>query len=51
MSTDIHIVLQDGELSARLEDSPSPTAIADVLLLEGKANRWGDEIYFTIPVQ
>ena len=51
MSTDVRIVLEDGELSARLDDSPSATAIADVLPLEGKANRWGDEIYFTIPVQ
>jgi len=51
MSTDVRIMLEDGELSASLDDSPSANAIADVLPFEGTASRWGDEIYFTIPVQ
>ena len=51
MSAEIRIVLEDGELSASLDDSPTAASIKDALPLEGVANRWGDEIYFTIPVQ
>lgn len=51
MSTDIKIVLEQGELSARLDDSATAEAIGKALPLEGRANRWGDEVYFTIPVQ
>ncbi len=38
------------ELSAELEETPTGGAIAAALPLTGIANRWGDEIYFTIPV-
>ncbi len=38
------------ELSAELEETPTGGAIAEALPLMGFANRWGDEIYFTIPV-
>ncbi|MGQ9583888.1 MAG: cyclophilin-like fold protein [Anaerolineae bacterium] len=38
------------EASATLDDSPTSQAIWDALPLEGRANTWGDEIYFTIPV-
>ena len=51
MSAEIRIVLEDGELPASLDDSPTAVSIKDALPLEGAANRWGDEIYFTIPVQ
>ena len=51
MSAEIRIVLEDGELPASVDDSPTAVAIKDALPLEGTANRWGDEIYFTIPVQ
>jgi uncharacterized protein len=37
-------------LEASLEDTPTALAIADALPLTGFANRWGDEIYFTVPV-
>jgi hypothetical protein len=51
MSSDVRIVLENGELPASLDDSPTAVAIGGALPLEGTANRWGDEIYFTIPVQ
>ncbi len=38
-------------LSAELNDSPTAQLIWDALPIEGRANRWGDEIYFEIPVK
>jgi len=38
-------------LEARLNDSPTAKAIADALPIQAKGNRWGDEIYFSIPVE
>ena len=37
-------------LEAELTDTPTTQAILEALPIEGKANTWGDEIYFTIPV-
>lgn len=51
MSTEVLVVLEEGELAASLDDSPTAVAISAALPLEGTANRWGEEIYFTIPVQ
>lgn len=41
-----------GELSikAELNDSPTALKIADALPIETSFSTWGDEIYFTIPV-
>jgi len=50
MATDIRMVFEDGELTASLNDSTTAAAIEKALPLQGVANRWGDEIYFTIPV-
>jgi hypothetical protein len=33
-----------------LNDSPTARLLWDALPMDGKANRWGDEIYFAIPV-
>ena len=46
------IEISSGELSVQAELNESPTAqeIWKKLPLEGRANAWGDEIYFEIPV-
>lgn len=36
--------------SAELTDSPTARLLWDALPIDGKANRWGDEIYFSIPL-
>jgi hypothetical protein len=51
MGAEISIVLEQGELRALLDDSSTASAIKDALPLQGTANRWGDEVYFTIPVR
>jgi hypothetical protein len=38
-------------LMAELNDSPTAQQIWQALPIEGEANRWGDEIYFEIPVK
>jgi hypothetical protein len=38
------------DITADLNDSPTAQSIYDALPLNGSVNRWGDEIYFTIPV-
>ena len=37
-------------VEAELYDTPTGKAIADILPINGTVNRWGGEIYFTIPV-
>jgi hypothetical protein len=46
----IRISVQDITAFARLNDSETALAIWEALPLEGKANRWGEEIYFAIPL-
>ncbi len=50
MTTQIKIVFDQGELPAQLDDSSTGVAIAQSLPLEAEVSRWGDEVYFTIPV-
>jgi len=38
------------EAIAELNKTTTAEAIWEVLPIKGKANRWGDEIYFSIPV-
>jgi hypothetical protein len=38
-------------MEAELNDSSSSERIWEALPIEGNANRWGDEIYFSIPVK
>ncbi|MFC2098298.1 cyclophilin-like fold protein [Bacteroidota bacterium] len=46
------IIIKSGDikLHAELNDSETAKAVWDILPLEGVANVWGDEIYFTIPL-
>jgi hypothetical protein len=46
----ITISTGDVSVSAELNDSSTARQIAAALPIEGKANIWGDEIYFEIPV-
>ena len=39
------------ELSAELNDTKTAKAILEALPLKGKANLWGEEIYFPIPLK
>lgn len=36
--------------TAELADSPTARLLWEALPIDGRANRWGDEIYFSIPV-
>jgi len=49
----LRIKITSGNLtaSAELNDSPTARAIWDALPLDARANTWGDEIYFAIPVK
>ena len=46
----ITITAGDVSLPAELNDNPTAQQIAAALPIEGRANIWGDEIYFEIPV-
>jgi hypothetical protein len=48
----MNITISAGEVSlpAELNDTPTAQQIAAALPIEGRANVWGDEIYFEIPV-
>jgi hypothetical protein len=47
-----HITISAGDvtLQAELNDGPTSEKVWIALPIEGRANRWGDEIYFEIPV-
>jgi hypothetical protein len=47
----IRIVLEHGEATATLDDSATATSVQAALPLDGIVSRWGEEIYFTVPVK
>lgn len=53
MATERKIRITAGKVSAEavLNDSPTATRIWDSLPIEGRGNTWGEEIYFSIPVE
>ena len=50
MSNAIVIAVAGIRLRAELNDSPSAQAVHDALPIKAPGNRWGEEIYFEIPV-
>jgi len=46
----ITITVGDIKTRAQLNDSETAQKIWDALPIEGRINTWGDEIYFSIPV-
>ena len=40
----------DISMSAELNDRPTAVQVWEALPIEGRGSRWGDEIYFEIPV-
>ena len=51
MPVAIRIRVGDVGLDAELNDSETAKAIAGILPYTGSFNTWGDEIYFSIPVE
>ncbi len=53
MATERRIRITAGKVSADavLNESPTATKIWEALPLEARGNTWGDEIYFSIPVE
>ena len=51
MSSRIKINVGEVSLKATLNDSLTASRIWEALPLQGNANCWGDEIYFSIPVK
>jgi len=47
----IQISTANISLTAELNDSPTAKAIYKALPIESNAQRWGDEIYFKIPIK
>ena len=53
METERRIRIIAGKVSveAILNDSPTATKIWEALPIDGRGSTWGDEIYFSIPVE
>ena len=51
MSKRIKICIGDSVVQGELHESPTASLIWEALPIEGKGNRWGEEIYFAIPVK
>ncbi len=51
MERKIQILVNDLKVEAELNESKSAQMIWEALPIESTANRWGEEIYFSIPVK
>lgn len=50
MPEEVVIKIDDEVVDAELNDGPTARAILDALAIRAEAQRWGGEIYFSIPV-
>ncbi len=46
----IAVIWDQHRLEAGLLDTPTSKALIDALPLESRANTWGDEVYFEVPI-
>lgn len=51
MAREIAIQAGSVKMDAELNDTKAADAIWEALPIEGRGSRWGEEIYFSIPVQ
>jgi len=51
MEKKIRILVNDLKVEAELNESKTAQLIWEALPMEAEANRWGEEIYFAIPVK
>jgi len=51
VSTEIKISVGGIEVNGWLNETETASKVLDVLPITGEINLWGDEIYFTIPVE
>ena len=51
MAREIDIRAGQVEATAELNDSRTAQAIWEALPIKGRVNRWGEEVYFSIPVR
>jgi hypothetical protein len=51
MAKKIKITCGSVILAAELNDTATARAVADALPITGSVNRWGEEVYFDIPVK
>ncbi|MGI5940526.1 MAG: cyclophilin-like fold protein [Thermoleophilia bacterium] len=51
MKREIQITMGNVSVRAQLDETASASAVWAALPLQATASRWGDEIYFSVPVQ
>ena len=47
----IKLSWDDGELTATLRDTPTSRKLLKALPCESSCNTWGDEVYFSVPME
>lgn len=47
----VRISWESGELIGQLQDSPTAKALAAALPHTARANTWGEEVYFDLPIE